>query len=258
MSWFTIAIALVLGLAFGSFLTVAIHRVPGGGVPRAVHVRGARAAARRSATVDNIPVISWLVLRGPVPRVRRPDLGRLPLTELACGGLFVAVALVYEDLWRAVLLAPFSGLLVAPLRDRPPPPPDPEPSWSIRRFVIAAAVIVVGPTWPVVDSTPYAGDRAARLRARVADRRPDLPEGMGMGDVKLAGLIGSSSGRSAWTSSASRPERGSCSGEWGRSSRLLGRGRKSGDPVRAVHGRGGRARRLRRLPIADAYLNLLT
>ena len=63
MSWFPIAIALVLGLAFGSFMTVAIDRVPAG--ESLVRPRSRCPSCRvpiRAA--DNIPVISWLMLRG--------------------------------------------------------------------------------------------------------------------------------------------------------------------------------------------------
>ena len=141
MSWFPIAIALVLGLAFGSFMTVAIYRVPAGESLVRPRSRCPTCGAP-IRTLDNIPVISWLVLRGRCRACGARILLVYPLTELASGGLFVAVALVYEDAWRAVLLAPFAGLMVAisviDVRHRRIPNRLIYPA-----FVIAAAVIIV-------------------------------------------------------------------------------------------------------------------
>ena len=142
MSWFPIAIALVLGLAFGSFMTVAIDRVPAGESLVRPRSRCPSCGAPIRAA-DNIPVISWLMLRGRCRACGARIPLVYPLTELASGGLFVAVALVYEDPWRAVLLAPFAGLMVAisviDLRHRRIPNRLIYPA-----FVIAAAVIIVG------------------------------------------------------------------------------------------------------------------
>ena len=125
MSWFPIVIALVLGLAFGSFMTVAIHRVPAGeSLVRPRSRCPSCGGPIRSA--DNIPVISWLMLRGRCRACGVRISPVYPLTELACGGLFVAVALVYEDPWRAVLLAPFAGLMVG----------------DVLRHLIAATIIL--------------------------------------------------------------------------------------------------------------------
>ena len=107
-----LAIALPFGLVFGSFLTVAIHRVPAG--ESLVRPRSrCPSCGTPLRNVDNIPVVSWLALRGRCHACRARISSIYPLTELAYGGLFVAVALVYEDPWRAILLAPFCGLLVA-------------------------------------------------------------------------------------------------------------------------------------------------
>ena len=107
-----LAIALPFGLVFGSFLTVAIYRVPAG--DSLVRPRSrCPSCGTPLRNADNIPVVSWLALRGRCHACHARISPIYPLTELACGGLFVAVALVYEDPWRAILLAPFCGLLVA-------------------------------------------------------------------------------------------------------------------------------------------------
>ena len=109
---FRIAMALLLGLVFGSFLTVAIHRIPAGESILRPRSR-CPACGTPLRNVDNIPVISWLALRGRCHSCQARISPVYPLTELATGALFVGVALWFEDPWQAVLLAPFLGLLVA-------------------------------------------------------------------------------------------------------------------------------------------------
>lgn len=87
-------IAGVLGLAIGSFLNVVIHRVPNG----ASLTRPPSACPSCGHEIrwfDNVPVVSWLVLRG-----RCRDCGaripiRYPLVELAGGIAFALVALCF-------------------------------------------------------------------------------------------------------------------------------------------------------------------
>src|SRR5262245_13739573 len=107
-----ITIALPLGLVFGGFLTVAIHRVPAGESLVRPRSRCSNCGASLRAA-DTIPVVSWLSLRGRCRACGARISVVYPLTELASAGLFVAVALVYEDPWQAILLAPFCGMLVA-------------------------------------------------------------------------------------------------------------------------------------------------
>src|SRR4029453_60940 len=183
-----LAIALPFGLVFGSFLTVAINRVPAGEslVRPGSRCPGCRAPLRN---VDNIPVVSWLALRGRCHACHARISPIYPLTELACGGLFVAVALVYEDPWRAILLAPFCGLLVAisviDIRVYRIPNVLVYPA-----VLVAAAFIVVG---------DLAGGHLDALRGLLGFLAYGVgllvvpliaPGGMGIGDVKLAGLIG--------------------------------------------------------------------
>src|SRR3954452_1823886 len=80
----------------GSFVTVVAHRVP-----RGESIVGPRsrcpACGVQIATYDNIPVFSWLLLRGRARCCGTPISARYPLTELAVGLLFVAVVLVLGD-----------------------------------------------------------------------------------------------------------------------------------------------------------------
>lgn len=80
----------VLGLLIGSFLNVVVHRVPAGlslvspgsACPSCGHPVRAR---------DNVPVLSWLLLRGRCRDCDVPISARYPLVELTTGALFTAV-----------------------------------------------------------------------------------------------------------------------------------------------------------------------
>ncbi|HEX5627786.1 MAG TPA: prepilin peptidase [Actinomycetota bacterium] len=256
MSWFPIVIALVLGLAFGSFMTVAIYRVPAGeSLVRPRSRCPSCGAPIRSA--DNIPVISWLLLRGRCRACGVRISPVYPLTELACGGLFVAVALVYEDPWRAVLLAPFAGLMVAlsviDIRHRRIPNRLVYPA-----VVIAAAVIVAGDLagggLDVLDAGIglFAYGLALLIIALIS-------KGMGMGDVKLAGLIGLVLGSIGLDLVAVAAGMGILLGGVGAIVALLaGADRKSAIPYGPYLASGAVIAVFVGRHIADAYLNLLS
>src|ERR687893_163730 len=85
-----LVLAGVLGLAVGSFLNVVIHRVPRG----ESLLRPASHCTRCAAPVrpwQNIPVVSWLVLRGRCAGCRERISVRSPLVETATAALFVAI-----------------------------------------------------------------------------------------------------------------------------------------------------------------------
>src|SRR5690554_4454828 len=86
----------VLGLLVGSFLNVVVWRVPrgesvvrpGSHCPRCGQPVGPR---------DNVPVLSWVLLRGRCRHCHEPISVRYPLVEAGTGVLFVAVS-VWRDL----------------------------------------------------------------------------------------------------------------------------------------------------------------
>jgi len=82
----------VLGLAIGSFLNVVIHRVPTGGSllapPSACPACGHPIRWR-----DNLPVVSWLLLRGRCRDCGEPISARYPLVEAGTGVAFALLAL---------------------------------------------------------------------------------------------------------------------------------------------------------------------
>lgn len=98
------------GLCIGSFLNVVIYRVPR-------HLSILRPASacpschHEIRPYDNVPVFSWLILRGRCRDCRAPISPRYPLVEAATAGLFVAVAWRLGDNWAI----PAYCLLVAGL-----------------------------------------------------------------------------------------------------------------------------------------------
>jgi leader peptidase (prepilin peptidase)/N-methyltransferase len=183
-----LAVAIPLGLVFGSFLTVAIVRLPAG--ESLVRPRSrCPACGVQIRNVDNVPVLSWVMLRGRCRACGARISVVYPLTELAVGAAFAATALYFEDPWVVGILAPFLGLLagitVIDWRHRIIPNRLVYPA-----FAIAAGYLVIARVaearFDLVDALigclAYGG--GLLLVALVS------PRGMGMGDVKLAGLVG--------------------------------------------------------------------
>jgi leader peptidase (prepilin peptidase)/N-methyltransferase len=101
-----------LGAVVGSFLNVVIARVPKG---ESV-VRPASRCPRCKSAIrwyDNIPIVSWLVLRGKCRDCALPISPRYPLVELLVGLLAVAVARQLGPTWTALACFFFAAALVA-------------------------------------------------------------------------------------------------------------------------------------------------
>jgi leader peptidase (prepilin peptidase)/N-methyltransferase len=101
-------VAAVLGACIGSFLNVVAWRLP-----RQESVVRPRSHCPRCGTTlswhDNIPVISWLLLRGRCRHCSSGISARYPAVELLCSGLFVAAAAA-----ASTVAAPSSSLPGAP------------------------------------------------------------------------------------------------------------------------------------------------
>jgi leader peptidase (prepilin peptidase)/N-methyltransferase len=82
----------LFGLAFGSFLNVVLYRMPRGESLSAPPSR-CPSCGTRLAWRDNIPVLSWLTLRGRCRYCASPISAQYPLVELAVALGFVAIAL---------------------------------------------------------------------------------------------------------------------------------------------------------------------
>ena len=106
------ALAGVLGAAIGSFLNVVIHRLPAGEsivTPRS----RCPACGTPLRPRDNVPLLSWLVLRGRCRSCAAPISPRYPLVEALTAALFALVVAVEGIDARLALALPFVAVLVA-------------------------------------------------------------------------------------------------------------------------------------------------
>ena len=109
--WLLIVVCGAFGLAIGSFLNVVIYRVPRKesivAPPSACPSCGTELAAR-----DNIPVLSWVLLRGKCRTCGGPISWQYPVVELLTAGLFAGVAARFGWNWAVpAYLALFAGLV---------------------------------------------------------------------------------------------------------------------------------------------------
>src|SRR6476646_6764418 len=107
------ALAFLGGLLAGSFVTVVAHRVP-----RGESIVGPRsrcpACGTQIAAYDNVPVVSWVVLRGRARCCGVRISARYPLTELGLGALFAATVIVlWDDAAEVALGLVFVTMLMA-------------------------------------------------------------------------------------------------------------------------------------------------
>jgi len=183
-----LAVAIPFGLVFASFVTVAVARGPAG--ESMVRPRSrCPACGAQIRNADNIPVLSWLLLRGRCRACKARISAVYPLTELATVGLFVATGLTFDDPWIVGLLGPFLGLLAAitviDWRHRIIPNRLVYPAFLIAAGYLVIARLAGAPidlAGASIGCLAYGG--GLFIVALIA------PRGMGMGDVKLAGLVG--------------------------------------------------------------------
>jgi leader peptidase (prepilin peptidase) / N-methyltransferase len=109
VTWVLVAL---LGLAFGSFLNVCIWRIPRGESIVAPPSHCPR-CNKLIAGYDNIPVLSYIILRGRCRHCRKPISIRYPLVEALTGALFLAAFARFGPAWPAVKAAVLICLLVS-------------------------------------------------------------------------------------------------------------------------------------------------
>lgn len=185
-----LVLAFVAGLIFGSFLTVVAHRVP-----RGESVVGGRShcphCGAQIAAYDNVPVFSWVLLRGRSRCCGEPISPRYPLTELALALLWTAtVAVLWGDPVEVALGLVFVFTLLAVTLT------DLERRVIPNKILLAAAI--AGLAIAAIGDPSSLPERV--LAAAVAGGVLFLvvlayPRGMGLGDVKLTALMGFYLGR---------------------------------------------------------------
>lgn len=254
---FRIAVFLPVGLVFGSFLTVVVHRVPVGESVVSPRSR-CPSCGTTLRNVDNVPVVSWVVLRGRCRACGARISPVYPLVELGTGGLFVASGLRFEDWWVAVLLAPFLGVLVAlaiiDARTKKLPNRIVYPSLAAAAVYLLVAQLAGGAVDLVQGAIGFLAYGGGLLVVAFI-----APRGMGMGDVKLAALIGLVLGSLGLEYVAVAAGLGILFGGVGAIVALLGgAGRKQAIPFGPFLVAGAVAATFLGRAIADAYLDLLT
>jgi leader peptidase (prepilin peptidase)/N-methyltransferase len=178
------------GLIIGSFLTVVAHRVP-----RGESVVGGRshcpACGAQIAAYDNVPLLSWLALRGRARCCGATISPRYPLTELVTGALFAATALVFRDEPGELALGlVFVSTLVAVTLTDLERRIIPNKVLLVAAFLALAIAAVSDPA-----SLPERAIAAAAAGGLLLAAALAYPRGMGLGDVKLAATMGLFLGR---------------------------------------------------------------
>jgi leader peptidase (prepilin peptidase)/N-methyltransferase len=178
------------GLLIGSFLNVVAHRLPRG---ESLASPGSHCPSCDAPVSprDNIPVLSWVLLRGRCRRCSEPIARRYPIVEALTAALFAAVAVVHADntamlVLGLVLVAFLVPIALIDLDHRIIP----------NRLTGPAAVVAL-----VLGTALDPGGEVERIIAGAAAGGalllPSLlhPNGMGMGDAKLLGVLGLYLGR---------------------------------------------------------------
>jgi len=194
------SLAGLLGLAAGSFANVVIHRVP----RRESVVRpGSRCPACDTpiAWRDNLPLLSWLLLRGRCRSCRAPIAARYPLVELTMGLLWfvVALRLAAEGLaWAipAYLAFAFVCVVLATIdaATRLLPNRITYPAFPVMAGLLLVASLGVGD----LGRLGRALLAAAVMGGFFFVLALISPRGMGLGDVKLAPTLGLALGWLSW------------------------------------------------------------
>jgi leader peptidase (prepilin peptidase) / N-methyltransferase len=178
------------GAIAGSFLSVVAHRVPRGESIAGPRSRCASCGAQIAA-YDNIPIISWLLLRGRCRHCEERISIRYPLIEVATGILFAITAVVLHDepaqlALGLVFVATLAAITLTDLELRLIP----------NRVLIVSAVagvaLAAGLDPSSLPERALAATAAGGLLFAVALA---YPRGMGLGDVKLAAVMGLYLGR---------------------------------------------------------------
>jgi leader peptidase (prepilin peptidase)/N-methyltransferase len=182
------AFAALPGLAIGSFLNVIAARVP---LRRSiVHPASACMACEHEiAWYDNVPVVSWLLLRGRCRNCGARISIRYPAIELVTAVLVVGCFVAFGLSAYAVLASFFCIVLVTLSAI------DVDHRIVPNRIVVpAAGIVLVAHT--AIDPSPEWALGALGASGFLFLAALAYPRGMGMGDVKLALLLGAMLGRS--------------------------------------------------------------
>jgi leader peptidase (prepilin peptidase)/N-methyltransferase len=179
-----VAYAVVAGACIGSFLNVVAWRLPRGEslVAPASHCPACDTPIRPR---DNVPVVSWLILRGRCRACGAAISPRYPIVEALTAAVFGAVVAIHgadaDLLWQL----PFAAVLIAVA------------AIDLDHHVVPNKIVYPAAAWGLLVGVVSRTDHVLVLIAAGAAAFAFLlaaalahPAGMGMGDVKLAGVMG--------------------------------------------------------------------
>jgi leader peptidase (prepilin peptidase) / N-methyltransferase len=192
---FVVFAVFLFGLVIGSFLNVLVHRLPRG---ESIAFPGSHCPACGAPihAYDNVPVLSWLLLRGRCRACRAPIAVRYPVIELANGLLWVG-AILRAPGWGdfasgAFLCSACLALLVIDAEFRILPD----------KITLTGIAVGIALSFFSRERTPLSslggaalGAGGLYLLAWVWEKIRKV-EAMGMGDVKMLGMIGALLGAS--------------------------------------------------------------
>jgi leader peptidase (prepilin peptidase) / N-methyltransferase len=185
-----IVVVVVAGLVIGSFLTVVVDRVPQKGSVVAPPSR-CGSCGLRLGPLDLVPVLSWVALRGRCRQCRAP-IGVEPIVvELTTAGLFVLMAIRFDDMRAAIpayciLMATLVALTWIDLHTKRLPREITYTGMVLGGVALAVAAVVLGEPARIWMAALGAAIALAAMWLIYAFSRG----GMGDGDVRLSPLLG--------------------------------------------------------------------
>lgn len=184
-----IGVAAILGALIGSFLNVVIARLPHG---ESIAYPGSNCPHCHDPIpwYLNVPILSWIALRGRCRACKTPISIRYPVVEALTAVLFVAAAVRFGPTWATPVAWLFAGsLVVVTFIDID--------IWEIPDEVSLPGIAIGVVLRPLVFDAPWWSGLAGALMGSLAlglirwfYLRFRGVEGMGLGDVKLIGMIG--------------------------------------------------------------------
>lgn len=196
---FATLLAGLVGLVFGSFANVCIARLPEG-----MSVVRPRSRCPRCGTpivwYRNIPIVSWVVLRGRCASCRERISWRYPFVEALCGTLFAGLWILYGPSGKLLIAAPFALMLVVLFFT----------DWDHQLLPDAITLVGFGVGLAAAWINPFLGEPGwGRIWAAMSGaalgsgflwvigfvyERLRGVEAMGLGDVKMMAMVGAFTG----------------------------------------------------------------
>jgi leader peptidase (prepilin peptidase)/N-methyltransferase len=191
------ALVFVFGLIVGSFLNVVIYRVPRG--ESIVRPRSrCPGCGHEIREYDNIPVVSWLILRGRCRDCHEPISARYPAVELFTGLIFVVMAVHFGFTWALPAYLYFAAIGVAlsmiDVDVKRLPNAIVFPSYVVSGLLLLLPALL-DTQW---SDYARAWGGAVALYLFFFLIRMIYPAGMGFGDVKFAFVVGMYLGFLGW------------------------------------------------------------